>query len=703
MSKKLYIDAAFADETRVVLLDEKGAIESIDRETPSIKQLRGNIYLAKIIRLEPSLQSAFINYGGDRHGFLPFSDIHPHYYNIPESKKHDLSAVKFFNEMFAEKTDLKSMDDGDEITEADSEDFEEENFLMLDENNQPILLEEDAEDAPAELVDKATREREDADEEEQFRYEGYYHDEYKKYKIENVLKEDQTLLVQVIKEERGNKGVALTTYISIAGKYSVLMPNVEGKGGISKKITNIWDRKVLKNILNVINPDDRKSIIIRTAGIGKKPGDILRDYVYLSRLWKTIRQETLRQKAPTFIHSEDDILKRSVRDLIGDGVKEIVVSGKEAFKTIKNLANLMIPEQKVSIREYDEKIPLFYKTGIEDQVLQLYDNKIGLPSGGSIVIDQTEALVAIDVNSGKATKQDNVEEMAVVINLEAIKEIARQLRLRDIGGLIVIDFIDMVSFRNRRLIERSLRDAFADDKARVQIDKISMFGLLEMSRQRINASFSEKISEKCPYCDGKGSIRSKYIVGENILRNIKYCARDKNCKIFTVDTTKQMAEYLLNYKRNEIKKIEQDFGLTVLISINLDRVDNGYGIEKRENLTPLEKSDLFPTQNIGVVNELFEDSDFYKNYEKELNDIEFSDNCFYNRKDDGERSSSPTENFSSFRDRKQFRKRGAAPEESRRQNISRGRAAESKRPGVAVFEEKKKKTSLVAKLLGVFR
>jgi ribonuclease E len=631
MNKKMYIDAVFPDETRVVLVDGKNIIEDIDRETPSIKQLKGNIYLAKIIRVEPSLQSAFINYGGDRHGFLPFSDVHPDYYNIPENRKSDLTAVKFFSAVADDDLTLNNNAsygggniEEEQAAEATVDDFEEDNYLRLDQYNEPIL-EEEGEDVgflSEDVIYKAVHSDEKigipgVDGESKA-----YYNEYKKYKIENVLKEGQSLLVQVLKEERGNKGVALTTYISIAGKYSVLMSNVEYKGGISKKITNLRDRKILKEILNTINPDGKKSIILRTAAIGKKPADILRDYVYLGRLWKAIKQESLKQTAPAFIHSEDDILKRSIRDTLNDKVSEIVVAGKEAFKTIKALATLMAPEQKVTIKEYDEKIPLFYKMGVEEQVLQLYDNRINLPSGGSIVIDQTEALVAIDVNSGKATKQDSVEEMAVATNLEAIKEIARQLQLRDIGGLIVIDFIDMDNFKNRRLIEKAMRDAFVNDKARVQMDKVSIFGLMEISRQRINASFGERISEKCSACEGKGTVRSKYIVGENILRNIKYCARDKSFKVFTVQSTKQMIEYLLNYKRDEIKKIEKDFDINIIMFIDSEKTNNGYSIEKRENLTSMEKMDLFPVQNVGVVNELFKDSDFYDNYEDDINGLD---------------------------------------------------------------------------------
>jgi ribonuclease E len=363
----------------------------------------------------------------------------------------------------------------------------------------------------------------------------------------------------------------------------------------------------------------------------------------------------------------------------------------------------MSPEHKVIIKEYDDKIPLFHKTGIEEQILQLYDNKIILPSGGSIVIDQTEALVAIDVNSGKATKQGSVEEMAIATNVEAIKEIAKQLRLRDIGGLIVIDFIDMDVFKNRRTVERAMRDAFANDKARIQMDKISMFGLMEMSRQRINASFGEKISEKCPHCDGKGTVRSKYIVGENILRNIKYCARDKNFKVFTVESTREMIEYLLNYKRDCIKKIEQDFDINILMSINPEKTNNGYNIEKREGLTSLEKLDLLPVQNVGVVNELFEDSDFYDNYEDELNNVEFSDDCYFDKNSKKKTVNPQVKNVVKKPPQQQQPQNKNDPRKQQNNNNNRRDTRANGGNAGTGANKKKEKRSILGKIFGLFK
>ena len=449
-------------------------------------------------------------------------------------------------------------------------------------------------------------------------------------KGEYVLKEGQYLLVQVLKEERGNKGVALTTYLSIAGKYSVLMANVEGKGGISKKITNLRDRKILRNILNTLNPDNSKSIIIRTAGVGKKPEDILRDYVYLLRLWGAIKQTAFESVAPTFIHSEDDILKRAIRDLCNDKVKEIVVEGGNAFKTVKTLVNLIIPEQKAIIKEHTDRIPLFYRYRVEEQMSQLYSNKVELPSGGSIVIDQTEALVTIDVNSGKATKEKSVEEMALSTNIEAAKEIARQLRLRDIGGLIVIDFIDMFENRNRRNIERLMRDETLVDKAKIQIDRISMFGLLEMSRQRLNASFGEKVSEKCPHCEGRGTVKSRYIVANTILRAIKYATREKFVKVVTVITNSNMVNFMFNYKRQDIIDIEKNYNINVMFSVDEKKFNNNFEITRRDSLTEDEKEELCPTQHIGRVNELFDDDELYNNNPTDLN-VVFNDNCYYEK------------------------------------------------------------------------
>ena len=625
--KRILVDGAFQEETRVAVMDGN-ILTSLDREISTIKQLKGNIYLAKVIRVEPSLQAAFINYGGDRHGFLPFSDIHPDYFNITEEKKNDLTEVKFFNAEDKDKN-IKIVFDED-VEEAKPEDFEEENYVEIDEignvANSEVVIEDDL------VFDKSynrdVTEQKVLDLNEHVNVDDIYI-KYKNYKIEDVIKEGQYLLVQVLKEERGEKGVAMTTYITLAGKYCVLMGNVIGKGGVSKKITNLRDRRILKNILTTLNPENDKSVIIRTAGIGKRPDEILKDYIYLVRMWNSIKQTTLETRAPAFIHSEDDLIKKTIRELCDDKVEEIIVEGQDAFKSIKNLTKLMIPEQKLTVKLYNEKIPLFNKMEVESQVAELYNNKVSLPSGGSIVIDQTEALVAIDVNSGKATKEKSIEETAVAINVEAAKEIARQLRLRDIGGLIVIDFIDMFEYKNRRIVEKAMRDFTSNDKARIQIDKISTLGLLEMSRQRINASYGERISETCPCCDGKGKVKSRGVAVLNILRGIKYAVKDGKNNVVYVHTSEENVLYLANYKASDIKQIEDDYNIKIFLKIDNNIKNNDFETIKRQSLTEEESLNLNPRQLKGKVNEVFDDENYYFMDDFEYKKYEFNSNCYF--------------------------------------------------------------------------
>lgn len=633
MNKKILIDATFKEETRVVLL-ENNVLINLDREVNSIKKLKGNIYLAKVIRVEPSLQAAFINYGGDRHGFIPFSDIHPDYYNIDEKRKTDLSAVKFFNAEDKDKN-IQLVNDDDDPHEASAEDFQVENFVKLDENHEPIINEEfensindDINNSEATSEEKDSHNSDCKNEDDETTISNTI---YKNYKIENVIKEGQYLLVKVIKEERGEKGVALTTYISMAGKYCVLMGNVEGKGGISKKITNLRDRKILKNILHSLNPENDKSVIIRTAGVGKKPEEILKDYVYLVRLWNGIKTLCLELRNPAFIHSEDDIIKRTIRELCDDNVDEIIVEGDETYKNIRALIKTIIPEYKINIKLYNDKIPLFFKYNVEDQIGNLFLNKIPLSSGGSIVIDQTEALVAIDVNSGKATKEKSIEETAVMINVEAAKEIAKQLRLRDIGGLIVIDFIDMFDNKNKRLVERTLRDATLIDKARIQIEKLSNFGLIEMSRQRLNASFIERVSETCPFCEGRGMVKSKSIMALNLFRAIKYTARDKACKIMNISVTADIMTFVMNYKMEELTEIEKNYGIKIFLFIDKNLKDNDFDIKKRQVLTEEEKINLNLSIQKGKLNDLFNDDEMYLINKEENEKYEFNDNCYFDK------------------------------------------------------------------------
>lgn len=650
MSKKILIDGAFKEETRVALVEDN-VLQNYDREDFNFKQLKGNIYLAKVTRIEPSLQAAFIDYGGDRHGFLPFSDIHPDYYNIPKSEIKNLKEVKFFqtndelNDIEEEKveeldknseenidnlenTNVESLDnniqaDGVFVTDSNSETIlvNAENE-QLDDNTLNNIVNKDEGNVSIENTDKILEDNlsssnEDSDVDI---IPNYSVDEETdiinnnivepQYKIEDVIKEGQYLLVQVLKEERGNKGVAMTTYISIAGKYCVLMVNTPGRGGVSKKITNINDRKILKSILRSLKVSEDKSIILRTAGVGKKPEDILKDYLYLIRLWKTIKETTLESKAPAFIHAEDDIIKKTIRDLYTDDIDEIVVEGEDTFKSVASLAKIISTTKNPVVKLHTDKVPLFQSYSIENQLLELYNNKVNLPSGGSIIIDQTEALVAIDVNSGKATKEKTVEEMAVATNVEAAKEIARQLKLRDLGGLVVIDYIDMFELKNRRIVEKAMRDAMATDRARIQIARLSIFGLMELSRQRLGASFMERSSEVCPRCSGKGKIKSKEIVALSILRAIKYASNDKQINVVVVETTLDLCDYLLNFKRREINNIEKDYGIYVFVEVNEHMEDNNYTLKKRKGLTPEEKRELEPQQKVGKVNLSFDDESY---------------------------------------------------------------------------------------------
>lgn len=655
MSKKILIDGAFKEETRVALV-ENDILQDYDREDFNFKQLKGNIYLAKITRIEPSLQAAFIDYGGDRHGFLPFSDIHPDYYNIPYDEIKNLKAVKFFQDN----------DDSGKVNGNDAENKTSNEINVDSEFNKDVVLENKDEDKNKEEENKNLNDQnnehlngqvsEYKDKIEHLRSVSYDIDiktisngdnssnidtipnysvdeeaddirnnVYSQYKIEDVLKEGQYLLVQVLKEERGNKGVAMTTYISIAGKYCVLMVNNPGRGGVSKKITNITDRKILKSILRSLNVSGDKSVILRTAGVGKKPEEILKDYLYLTRLWKAIKDATFDCKTPTFIHAEDDIIKKTIRDLYTDDTDEVIVEGENVFKSVKSLLKIISGTHDVNVKLYTDKIPLFQKYNIEGQLLDLYNNKVILPSGGSIVIDQTEALVAIDVNSGKATKEKTVEEMAVATNIEAAHEIARQLKLRDLAGLVVIDYIDMFELKNRRIVEKAMRDAMSTDRARIQIARLSIFGLMELSRQRLGASFMERSSEVCPRCKGKGKIKSREIVALSILRSIKYAILDKQINVVTVETTPELYDYLLNFKRNEISQIEKDYEIYIFIEANENIDDNDYNIKKRKGLTVDEKNELDPQQKLGKVNLDYGNDEIYSISNSDIKKYKFDE------------------------------------------------------------------------------
>ena len=550
MSKKMLIDTAHAEETRVVVVDGN-RIEEFDFESQSRKQLRGNIYLAKVTRVEPSLQAAFIEYGGNRHGFLAFNEIHPDYYQIPSADREAL-----LREEAEENEALKSANgngrgrgrkkaEAAEENGADEHDSEELNGDVEDASS---AKEEDEGDE--EIMEAAARQRRRL---------------MRRYKIQEVIKRRQILLVQVVKEERGNKGAALTTYMSLAGRYGVLMPNTAKGGGISRKIESATDRKRLKTIVSGLEIPEGMGLIVRTAGAARTKAEIKRDYDYLLRLWESIREVTLRSIAPALIYEEEDLVKRAVRDMYDKDYDGIIVEGEEGYKEARDFMRMIMPSQVKKVQSYKNPLPLFVAHKVEDQLSQIHSPVVPLRSGGYLVINQTEALVAIDVNSGKSTRERGIEATALKTNLEAAEEAARQLRLRDLAGLIVIDFIDMDESRNNRAVEKKLKDCLAGDRARLQMGKISPFGLMEISRQRRRTGVLEGTTHVCPSCQGLGRIRSTESSALAALRAVEIeIARDGGGEV-TLRLPSAVALYILNEKRAFLTRLEQVQGLHVTV------------------------------------------------------------------------------------------------------------------------------------------
>ncbi|WP_135209951.1 Rne/Rng family ribonuclease [Vitreimonas flagellata] len=497
MAKKMLIDAAHPEETRVAVLDGN-RVEDFDFEVASKKQLRGNIYLAKVTRVEPSLQAAFVEYGGNRHGFLAFSEIHPDYYAIPHD---DQEAIK---------AELAKAEEESENEEEDDE--------ARDERRRRILT--------------------------------------RRYKIQEVIRRRQIMLIQVVKEERGNKGAALTTYLSLAGRYCVLMPNTGRGGGISRKITQATDRKRLKKIAQELEVPQGQGLIIRTAGAKRTKTEIKRDYEYLSRAWETIRDDTMKSVAPALIYEESSLVKRAIRDLYDKDVEDIHVDGEAAYKEAKDFIRMLMPSHAKRVQLWKDTTPIFAKLGVEKQLESIYSPIVTLKSGGYIVINQTEALVAIDVNSGRATRERNIEQTAVKTNLEAADEAARQMRLRDLAGLVVIDFIDMEESKNDRAVEKRMKDNLRFDRARVQMGKISGFGLLELSRQRRRTGVLEGTSHVCEHCQGTGRTRSIESAALAIMRALDEASAKQKHREIEVRTATDVALYLLNEKRETLGAIE---------------------------------------------------------------------------------------------------------------------------------------------------
>ncbi|MDB5651363.1 MAG: RNAse, partial [Hyphomicrobiales bacterium] len=696
MANKMLIDATHPEETRVVVL-RGNRVEEFDFEAANRKQLRGNIYLAKVTRVEPSLQAAFIEYGGNRHGFLAFSEIHPDYYQIPvadrlalleeEARQHrddddeEGKQRRSRRRQRPEKrarteasvSEVATLEDGVETqvesNHADSSDDEhqpvesassetgsdvEEHAPVADGEQQPAPEGEHAEgehhhevlavdpqgyatvegddephdesgEASAESEARAPRESDDdhhddeEHEEEHVEHIGGDAMEElpnrgvrlrRQYKIQEVIKRRQVLLVQVVKEERGNKGAALTTYLSLAGRYSVLMPNTARGGGISRKITDAADRKRLKAVAGELEVPEGMGVILRTAGASRTKPEIKRDFEYLLRMWETVRELTLKSSAPNLVYEEGSLIKRAIRDLYNKDIDEVTVAGEEGYREAKEFMRMLMPSHAKNVQPYRDPQPIFAKAGAEAQLDAMFSNHVTLKSGGYIVINQTEALVAIDVNSGRSTREHNIEDTAVRTNLEAADEVARQLRLRDLAGLIVVDFIDMEENRNNRSVERRIKDALKNDRARIQVGRISHFGLLEMSRQRIRTGVLEGSTVVCAHCAGAGMVRGTSSIALHVMRVLEDALIKSSMHNITVRTRTEVALYILNQKRTHLRSLEERFG--VVITVESDDTLTGmtyHALERGELASPpvgFEKKEMVRIDSVPIADEEFE-------------------------------------------------------------------------------------------------
>jgi ribonuclease E len=589
MTRRMLIDAGHREETRVVVTDGRD-LQEFDVESAVKSQLKGNIYLAKVTRVEPSLQAAFIDYGGNRHGFLAFSEIHPDYFQIPVSDREALAA---------EQARLVERAQKEAEEEQEAEEEEEAADVTLTAEGEDDIAEgeaDEAQEAEAEAEGEENAEggrrrgrsrgrgrgrRGSRSEDPEERQEAARHAAILKrgYKIQEVIKRRQILLIQVVKEERGNKGAALTTYMSIAGRYCVLMPNTPRGGGISRKIADSAQRRRLKEVVGELEVPEGMGLIIRTAGQGRTKAEIKRDFASLLKQWEEIREETLKSSAPSLIYEEANIIKRAIRDLYSKEIDEILVEGEDGYKMAKSYMKLLMPSHASRVQMYKEPTPLFHRYDVERQLDAMHSPIVQLKSGGYIVLNQTEALVAIDVNSGRSTKERNIEETALKTNVEAAEEVARQLRLRDLAGLIVIDFIDMDEHRNERTVERKLKEAIKLDRARIQIGRISGFGLLEMSRQRLRPSITEALSQTCPLCSGTGHVRTTESTTLHVLRGIENEGLKARASAIRVLVPTDIALYLLNQKRHALLEIESRYDFTAVVERDDSLVAPDFRIE----------------------------------------------------------------------------------------------------------------------------
>lgn len=595
MTMRMLIDARHQEETRVAVL-KGNRIEEFDFESAEHKQIKGNIYLAKVTRVEPSLQAAFVDFGGNRHGFLAFSEIHPDYYQIPKEDREALLAEEAAHA--EEEAALRAIAEGEEdfvgddelgetladdlagttheafhgdddhgVTEVDT--AEKDEVATIEDGQIDNAFDHEGEEAAE--AEGGEERRRGRGRRRQGRGKAKEADEIRakrmalrrRYKIQDVIQRRQVLLVQVVKEERGNKGAALTTYLSLAGRYCVLMPNSSHGGGISRKISSAADRKRLKSIIAEMDLPKAMGCIVRTAGLQRTKTEIKRDFDYLARLWDDIRETTLKSTAPALIHSDSDLIKRAIRDIYNREIEEVVVEGENGYRLARDFMKMLMPSHAKRVKQYADPVPLFQRYGAEDQLTAMYDPVVQLKSGGYIVINPTEALVSIDINSGRSTKEHGIEATALNTNLEAAREIARQLRLRDMAGLVVIDFIDMEYGSNVRKVEKAMKDALKNDRARIQVGRISSFGLMEMSRQRLRTGVLEATTRQCPHCDGTGLVRTASSAGLSALRLIEDEAAKGKGTIISLFASTEAAVYLLNAKRADLAEIEERYGVRV--------------------------------------------------------------------------------------------------------------------------------------------
>ncbi|QND46851.1 Rne/Rng family ribonuclease [Rhizobium lusitanum] len=666
MADKMLIDASHEEETRVVVV-RGNRIEEFDFESQHKKQIRGNIYLAKVTRVEPSLQAAFVDYGGNRHGFLAFAEIHPDYYQIPLADRQALLRAEA--EEHRRDDDVEHVETALDLSQQDQPDIgivqnDEATAAAAEEapalevaapaaeaeapvkkakprrSRKKVVAEAPADETPvaeakvdapgedeegpsgemaamvetdsiSEDVDVSKRRHDDDDDDD------HDHEEEviesvgaedameevpdrvqrkprKQYRIQEVIKRRQILLVQVAKEERGNKGAALTTYLSLAGRYSVLMPNTARGGGISRKITNPQDRKRLKEIAKMLEVPLGMGVILRTAGANRTKVEVKRDFEYLMRLWENVRTLTLASTAPCLVYEEGSLIKRSIRDLYNKDISEVIVSGEEGYREAKDFMKMLMPSHAKVVQPYRDIHPIFARSGIEAQLDRMLQPQVTLKSGGYLIMTQTEALVSIDVNSGRSTREHSIEDTALQTNLEAADEVARQLRLRDLAGLVVIDFIDMEEKRNNRAVEKKLKECLKNDRARIQVGRISHFGLLEMSRQRIRASVLESTTQVCSHCSGTGHVRSQSSVALHVLRGVEEYLLKNTTHDITVRTTPEIALYLLNHKRQTIVDYESRFGVTIIIGADSTVGAQHFAIDRGEPVeNPVKIETLF--------------------------------------------------------------------------------------------------------------